>query len=255
MGIRFDIPVKSSASVDVVLVPGALPTDAPPADHYALFVGNLTPEKATATHMTMVAVEQAMTALKGALTNEGGQALEDRYDIRDPVDPTKRVSNLLAAALEDHVWIGYTGNVADSSKSQLFVGAVEKLLAAYRHWLKDTYVYDYGLPAGVITVGAGTYSVPVVMTFSGAPRWPRGTIIAIQGTTSAGPFGINDALPSDMTPAELGYRLSQFLKGWSQSTFASIVNPADPTIVDVIGVAAFGGTVITIDSLTVTPPP
>jgi len=135
MGTLFSIKVGESYLGGVARLPAHVPTDPTIVGTYGLFVGDAIVNDKTCTHLVVVAAEQALAAMKEALTNEGGQAVEDRYNIRDPIDPYKQVGQLLAVATEAHVWVGFEGTLLESSKSHLLNAAFEQLLNSYRHYI------------------------------------------------------------------------------------------------------------------------
>ncbi len=170
----------------------------------------------------------------------------------------RRTESLVATLTNNDIILGVSGEA-----SIAFRGATVNLEACLEQLIQHVSSErlrrdkstgrDYGTPAGVIDVAAGDHAIPVVMTFSGAPFWEAGTIIEIDGTTSQGVIGTGPiTLDRDMQPAEMAFLLGTHLKGWPQSNFDYVTHPGDKTIVSVRGLAAFGGTVITITGLTVT---
>jgi len=119
-------------------------------------------------------------------------------------------------------------------------------------WQEPATVYT--APVAAIDVAAGDFLSPAVMSFSGSTLIQKGTVIFIQGTTSAGAFGVNVPLPEDMFADQFAVALADYLKGWSQSTFDYVADLGDPTKYYIRGLAAFGGTVITFDAFTLTAP-
>jgi len=256
MGTRFEIPVTESAKSQAVILNGQLPTAAPNPGQFALFVGDNVLTDPTSSHLVIVAIEQALAAAKEVLTAEGQQAPQDAFNVRDPLDPYKQVSSDITLATEAHIWFGYTGTVLESSSSQFMFGAFEKLISEYKeHIGVGNFTQIYGTPAGAITVATGTYASAATFNLSGTKLWERGTIIDLAGTTDAGVFGLNIALPKDMVIQEVALLLAEFLKGWSQATFKNVRHPSNPLIVT-IGMLAFaGGLTVSFDSLTITPVP
>jgi len=121
--------------------------------------------------------------------------------------------------------------------------------------LKKQNPITFGVPSGSITQINGTYASAATIELGGTDLWERGTIIDISGTTDAGVFGVNITLDKNMGVHEVGLRLSEFLKGWSQATFKNVRHPTNVGL-STIGMLAFaGGLTVSFDSLTITPVP
>ena len=110
-----------------------------------------------------------------------------------------------------------------------------------------------GTETGTIVNASGDWSVPAVLELSGKSVWEKGTQIVLTGSTSAGPYGLDVTLEKDYYPESLALAFAEFLKGWNQSTTSSVVSPVDDSVARVQLIAAFGGVLVTFDSLTITP--
>jgi hypothetical protein len=162
-------------------------------------------------------------------------------------------SDLSFLAITD-IAIGVGANVTNFGGVEMIREAIYYLTQYARENLFVQPATIYVNPVPVIDIAAGTNLTPAVMSFSGSKLIQRGTVILIAGTTSAGPFGVNVPLPKDMTAPEFAAKLADYLKGWSQSTFTWSADAVDPTKFYISGIAAFGGTVITLDTFTLTAP-
>ena len=105
-----------------------------------------------------------------------------------------------------------------------------------------------------IGIAAGDFVSPATLNITGTDYVREGTRIELTGTTSAGPYGLDITLERDYFVREFAYLFGDYLQGWNQSTAYPVDHPTAPDTYYVALLAKFGGTVVTLDSITVTPP-
>lgn len=98
---------------------------------------------------------------------------------------------------------------------------------------------------------SGDVIVPAVVEFKGIDLYPKGTRVVFTGTTDADSYGFDVILDRDMFPREFAAAFATFAKGWNLSTFDWDDGAEVSDTVYVRGYAAFGGTSITFDSISI----
>lgn len=164
-------------------------------------------------------------------------------NIDELTEADRRTESVLATLTEDDIIIGIGGNITARGGLNIIHTAIRMLCDFAREnvW-QDASVPATETPTLTILKATGVVGDPAVLQISGATAWAANTQIDVQATTTAGAFGYTGGTGAKKSAGEVAANMSDFFKGWSQSTLTHNVDPYDPTVALVFLYPFAGGT-------------